>query len=205
MAAAGGLIAALILARTLFGKADLTMALNGALAGLVSITAEPLSGTNIESMLIGAVGGLLVVLSIVALDKMRIDDPVGAISVRHLRHLGLDGGTDYHRWRYSGRTAYWLRRDSWLYLAAALVVWFVIKMIFGIRLSEEDQMVARTLLRLASLRTLNSPSRVIAIGSAKLALRVKSRLRAAFCVVNIQLFVLSGNRTFKLADRRSVL
>ena len=81
MAAAGGLIAALIVARLLFGKADLTMALNGALAGLVSITAEPLSGTNVESMLIGAVGGVIVVLSIVGLDKIRIDDPVGAISV----------------------------------------------------------------------------------------------------------------------------
>ena len=81
MAAAGGLVAALILATVIFGKADLTMALNGALAGLVSITAEPLSGTNLESMLIGAVGGVLVVLSIVGLDKIKIDDPVGAISV----------------------------------------------------------------------------------------------------------------------------
>ena len=79
--AAGGVIAALIVARLLFGKADLTMALNGALAGLVAITAEPLTPTALGATLIGAVGGALVVFSILALDKLRIDDPVGAISV----------------------------------------------------------------------------------------------------------------------------
>ena len=142
MAAAGGLIAALSLARIMFGKADLTMALNGALAGLVSITAEPLSGTNVESMLIGAVGGLLVVLSIVALDKMRIDDPVGAISVHGTCGIwGLmavlittDGAT------LTGQLT-GLATILGFTFAAALVVWFVIKMIFGIRLSDEDQMV----------------------------------------------------------------
>ena len=81
MAAAGGLFAALLLARLWFGKADLTMALNGALAGLVAITAEPLAPSPLAATLIGGVGGLLVVLSIVGLDKLRIDDPVGAISV----------------------------------------------------------------------------------------------------------------------------
>jgi Amt family ammonium transporter len=142
MAAAGGLIAALILARILFGKADLTMALNGALAGLVSITAEPLSGTNVESMLIGAVGGLLVVLSIVALDKMRIDDPVGAISVHGTCGIwGLmavlittEGAT------LTGQLT-GLGVILGFTFAAALVVWFVIKMIFGIRLSDEDQLI----------------------------------------------------------------
>ena len=142
MAAAGGLIAALILARIMFGKADLTMALNGALAGLVSITAEPLSGTNVESMLIGAVGGLLVVLSIVALDKMRIDDPVGAISVHGTCGIwGLmavlittEGAT------LTGQLT-GLGVILGFTFAAALVVWFVIKMIFGIRLSDEDQLI----------------------------------------------------------------
>ncbi|MEO0974020.1 MAG: ammonium transporter [Pseudomonadota bacterium] len=81
MAACGGLLGALLLARAWFGKADLTMALNGALAGLVSITAEPLTPAPVVATLIGLVGGMLVVGSIVALDKMRIDDPVGAISV----------------------------------------------------------------------------------------------------------------------------
>ncbi|HZD52055.1 MAG TPA: ammonium transporter, partial [Woeseiaceae bacterium] len=81
MAAAGGLVGALGLARLWFGKGDLTMALNGALAGLVAITAEPLAPTPLGATLIGAVGGLLVVGSIVMLDKLKIDDPVGALSV----------------------------------------------------------------------------------------------------------------------------
>ena len=142
MAAAGGLIAALVLARAMFGKADLTMALNGALAGLVSITAEPLSGTNVVSMLIGAVGGLIVVLSIVGLDKMRIDDPVGAISVHGTCGIwGLlavlitnDDAT------LAGQLT-GLGAILGFTFAAALVVWFIIKMLFGIRLSDEDQMV----------------------------------------------------------------
>ena len=142
MAAAGGLIAALILARVLFGKADLTMALNGALAGLVSITAEPLSGTNVESLLIGAVGGLIVVLSIVGLDKMKIDDPVGAISVHGTCGIwGLlavlitsDDAT------LTGQLT-GLGAILGFTFVAALVVWFIIKLVFGIRLSDEDQQV----------------------------------------------------------------
>ena len=141
MAAAGGLIAALVLARAMFGKADLTMALNGALAGLVSITAEPLSGTNVESMLIGAVGGLIVVLSIVGLDKMRVDDPVGAISVHGTCGIwGLlavlitnDDAT------LAGQLT-GLGAILGFTFGAALVVWFIIKMVFGIRLSDEEQM-----------------------------------------------------------------
>lgn len=81
LAAAGGLLAALLVARLRFGKADLTMILNGALAGLVSITADPLSPGPGLAMLIGAAGGAVVVLAVVALDRLRIDDPVGAIAV----------------------------------------------------------------------------------------------------------------------------
>jgi len=80
-AAAGGAIAALIVGRILFGKADLTMLLNGALAGLVAITAEPSTPTALQATLFGALGGVLVVFSILTLDKLKIDDPVGAISV----------------------------------------------------------------------------------------------------------------------------
>ncbi|MEC7554456.1 MAG: ammonium transporter [Pseudomonadota bacterium] len=142
MAAAGGLIAALLLARVMFGKADLTMALNGALAGLVSITAEPLSGTNVESMLIGAVGGLIVVFSIVGLDKMRIDDPVGAISVHGTCGMwGLlavlitnDDAT------LAGQLTGLGAILGYTFIAS-LVVWFIIKMVFGIRLSDEEQTV----------------------------------------------------------------
>jgi len=88
-AAAGGLIAALIVARILFGKADLTMALNGALAGLVAITAEPSTPTALQATLFGGIGGVLVVFSILALDKLKLDDPVGAISVHGV--VGLLG------------------------------------------------------------------------------------------------------------------
>ena len=81
LAAAAGLVAALLTARLTFGKADLTMALNGALAGLVSITAGPLAPTPLLAVCIGLIGGVIVVYSIIGLDRLRIDDPVGAISV----------------------------------------------------------------------------------------------------------------------------
>lgn len=80
-AAATGAIAALLVCKVLWGKADLTMILNGALAGLVVITAEPASPTPLMACLLGALGGSLVVFSIVFLDKAKVDDPVGAISV----------------------------------------------------------------------------------------------------------------------------
>jgi len=88
-AAAGGAIAALVLAKILFKKADLTMALNGALAGLVAITAEPSTPTALQATIFGALGGIIVVFSIIALDKLRLDDPVGAISVHGV--VGLFG------------------------------------------------------------------------------------------------------------------
>ncbi|MDA7784805.1 ammonium transporter [Pseudomonadales bacterium] len=141
MAAAGGLVAALILATVIFGKADLTMALNGALAGLVSITAEPLSGTNLESMLIGAVGGVLVVLSIVGLDKIKIDDPVGAISVHGtcgiwgLMAVLITSDDATLTGQLTGLGAIF-----GFTFVAALVVWFIIKLVIGIRLSEEDEL-----------------------------------------------------------------
>lgn len=142
MAAAGGLVAALVLATIIFGKADLTMALNGALAGLVSITAEPLSGTNLESMLIGAVGGIIVVLSIVGLDKIKIDDPVGAISVHGtcgiwgLMAVLITSDDATLTGQLTG-----LGAILGFTFVAALVVWFVIKLVMGIRLSEEDELI----------------------------------------------------------------
>ena len=142
MAAAGGLIAALLLARVMFGKADLTMALNGALAGLVSITAEPLTPEPWQAVLIGGVGGLIVVLSIVGLDKMRIDDPVGAISVHGtcgmwgLLAVVFTNGDATLAAQLTG-----LGAILGYTFIASLVVWFIIKMVFGIRLSDEEQMV----------------------------------------------------------------
>jgi Amt family ammonium transporter len=139
-AAAGGLIAALILARVMFGKADLTMALNGALAGLVAITAEPSTPTPALATLFGAFGGVLVVFSIVALDKMKIDDPVGAISVHGV--VGLLGlllvPLTNENSSFSGQIIGALTIFVWVFVAS-FVVWFVLKQIMGLRVSEEEE------------------------------------------------------------------
>ena len=139
-AAAGGLIAALLLARFMFGKADLTMALNGALAGLVSITAEPLAGSNIASLGIGAVGGVLVVLSILLLDKLKIDDPVGAISVHGtcgiwgLLAVCLTNADASFSAQLIGTAVIFV----WTF-AASFAVWMIVKAVAGIRISEEEE------------------------------------------------------------------
>ena len=140
IAACGGLVAALLLARAWFGKADLTMALNGALAGLVAITADPLSGSAFWSMVIGAGGGLLVVCSIVLLDKLRIDDPVGAISVHGTCGIwgviavvfNNDDAT------FLGQIVGILGIFGWVFIAS-LVIWFALKATVGIRVSEEEE------------------------------------------------------------------
>ena len=80
MAAAGGVVAALLTSLFLTGKMDVTMAINGAIAGLVAITADPLSPAGGTAVLVGALGGVIVYFSILALEKAGIDDPVGAIS-----------------------------------------------------------------------------------------------------------------------------
>ena len=140
MAAAGGLVAALLLSRLWFGKADLTMALNGALAGLVAITADPLSPAPITATLIGAAGGLLVVGSIVALDKFKIDDPVGAISVHGtvgiwgvLAVLISNGDATF-----TGQIVGVISIFAWAFLAS-LVVWLILKAVMGIRVSEQEE------------------------------------------------------------------
>ena len=151
MAAAGGLVAALLLARVLFGKADLTMALNGGLAGLVAITAEPSTPTPLQATLFGALGGILVVGSILALDKLKIDDPVGAISVHGVvGFLGLmlvpftnpltvdalageTGGATF-----LGQLVGALTIFVWVFVTS-MVVWLALKAIMGIRVSEEEE------------------------------------------------------------------
>ncbi len=139
-AASGGLIAALIVARIMFGKADLTMAVNGALAGLVAITAEPADPSPLLSTIIGAVGGVLVVFSILALDKMKIDDPVGAISVHGV--VGIWGVlavllSDSDA-TFVGQIVGLLTIFVWVFVTS-LIVWFIIKAIMGIRVSEEEE------------------------------------------------------------------
>jgi len=139
-AAAGGAMAALITARLLFGKADLTMLLNGALAGLVAITAEPSTPTALQATIFGAIGGVLVVFSIIALDKMKIDDPVGAISVHGTCGLlGLllvpvtNGDVSFSGQLIGAATIF-----IWVF-GVSFAVWAALKAIMGIRVSEEDE------------------------------------------------------------------
>ena len=139
-AACGGLIGALILARLMFKKADLTMALNGALAGLVAITAEPSTPTAVQATLFGALGGILVVFSIVTLDKLKIDDPVGAISVHGV--VGLLGlllvPITNEASSLSGQLIGAATIFIWVFGASA-VVWSILKSTMGIRVTEEEE------------------------------------------------------------------
>ncbi len=139
-AAAGGAIGALLLARLIFGKADLTMLLNGALAGLVAITAEPSTPSALQSTLFGLVAGIIVVFSILALDKMRIDDPVGAISVHGV--VGLFGllivPITNPASSFVGQLAGAATIFAFVFIAS-LIVWSIIKVTIGIRISEEDE------------------------------------------------------------------
>lgn len=139
-AAAGGAIAALITAKLLFGKADLTMALNGALAGLVAITAEPSTPTAFLATLFGALGGILVVFSITLLDRLKIDDPVGAISVHGT--CGVLGlllvpftNSDVS---FVGQIVGGLTIFVWVFVCS-LIVWGILKVSIGIRVSEEEE------------------------------------------------------------------
>ncbi len=140
MAAAGGVVAGLITARLLFGKADLTMALNGALAGLVAITAEPLAPTPLLATAIGAIGGLIVVFAIITLDKIKIDDPVGAISVHGV--VGMWGLLAVPLSNSDATIVAQLTGLATIFLwtfVTSLIVWGIIKAIMGIRVTEEEE------------------------------------------------------------------
>ena len=140
MAAAGGAIAAAIVAKLKFGKADLSMALNGALAGLVAITADPLSPTAQMATIIGAIGGVIVVFSILSLDRLKIDDPVGAISVHGVVGIWglfavlLSNGDATFGGQIIGIVSIFV-----FTFVASLVVWTILKMIMGIRVTEEEE------------------------------------------------------------------
>jgi len=139
-AAAAGAIAALVVARIKFGKADLTMMLNGALAGLVTITAEPSTPTALQASLFGALGGILVVFSILALDKVKLDDPVGAISVHGsagLLGLMLVPVTNSAA-TVIGQIIGAATIFVWVF-GVSFVVWFVIKTLMGIRVTDEEE------------------------------------------------------------------
>ena len=140
MAAAGGLLATMIISKLLTGKTDLTLALNGALAGLVAVTADPLNGSAILSTFTGAVGGILVYFSIITLDKLKIDDPVGAISVHGV--VGIWGvlvvtitnssATLLNQLIGIGAIA------AWTFITTSIVI-YLIKITMGIRVSDSEE------------------------------------------------------------------
>ena len=138
LAAAGGVMGALILSKMMFGKSDLTMALNGAIAGLVSITAEPLAPTPGLALVIGFIGGLIVVFSIITLDKLNIDDPVGAISahgtagVWGLIAVTLTGGS-------LGAQLYGIIVIFLWTFITSFIIWKIIHSIYGLRVTEEEE------------------------------------------------------------------
>jgi len=141
-AAAGGSIAALILTQLLFKKADLTMILNGALAGLVSITAEPLAPTVGMATLIGMVGGVIVVFAIPFLDKLKIDDVVGAIPVHLCAGIwGTIAVVLTNGDASLGTQLYAILVVGVFTFVASGVVWFILKATIGIRVSEEAEIM----------------------------------------------------------------
>ncbi|WP_417597321.1 ammonium transporter [Oceanospirillum sp.] len=140
-AAAAGMVAAALLARFLFGKTDLTMTINGALAGLVAITAEPLLPSAGMATFIGAVGGLVVVGSVLLLDKLKLDDPVGAISVH-----GSAGIWGIFAVLISNPDATFINQligtvvvFAWMF-GATMVTLMIIKAVMGLRASDEEEM-----------------------------------------------------------------
>ena len=141
MAAAAGVVAAMIATQLLYGKVDLTMALNGAIGGLVSITAEPLAPSIGQALFIGAIGGILVVLAVPLLDKLKIDDVVGAIPAHlvcgiwgtmivPLSNSGTAYGTQFLGVVSIGVFA----------IIASTIGWMLLKLTVGIRVSEEDEL-----------------------------------------------------------------
>jgi Amt family ammonium transporter len=141
-AAAGGAIAALILTQVFYKKVDLTMVLNGALAGLVSITAEPLTPTLGAATLIGGVGGVIVVFAVPMLDKMKIDDVVGAIPVHLIAGIWgtlavalTNGDASF------GTQVIGIVTVGVFTFVVSWIVWTILKMTMGIRVTEEEELV----------------------------------------------------------------
>ena len=140
LAAAGGVVVSLILGQILYKKVDLTFVLNGALGGLVSITAEPLAPTFLSAVLIGGVGGALVIFSVPLLDKLKIDDVVGAIPV-HLVcgiwgtlavPLTNDGAS------FTTQLIGIIAIGAFV-LITSFILWYAVKAILGVRLSDSEE------------------------------------------------------------------
>jgi Amt family ammonium transporter len=139
MAAASGAVAALILTQILYKKPDLTMVLNGALAGLVSITAEPLAPTLFGALWIGAIGGVIVVLTVPMLDKLKIDDVVGAIPVHGFAGIWGTIAVIFYGEASLGTQLLGIVGIVGATFVLSLVLWFILKAVMGIRVSEEDE------------------------------------------------------------------
>jgi len=141
LAACGGVVAAIILTQIMYKKIDVTMALNGALAGLVSITAEPLMPSPLTAILIGAVGGVIVVFAVPMLDKLKIDDVVGAIPVHLLAGIWgtlvvpVSNADASFGTQILGIVSYGV-----FTFVLSGIIWFILKSTIGIRPTEEEEM-----------------------------------------------------------------
>jgi Amt family ammonium transporter len=139
-AAAGGLITAMILTQILYKKPDLTMILNGALAGLVAITAEPLTPTLGSATIIGAIGGIIVVFGVPLLDKLKIDDVVGAVPVHLFAGIwGTIAVVITNPDASLGTQLYSIIVVGIFVVVTSAIVWFILKAAMGIRVSAEEE------------------------------------------------------------------
>ena len=138
MAAAAGAVVALLLTQVLYKKPDLTMTLNGALAGLVSITAEPLAPSLFGSLITGGIGGVIVVFAVPMLDKMKIDDVVGAIPVHLIAGIWGTLAVAFYTGNWGAQITGIIAIGVFTFVVSA-VVWFILKAVTGIRVSEEDE------------------------------------------------------------------
>ena len=140
LAAAGGVVAAMLMAQAIYDKVDLTMTLNGALGGLVSITAEPLTPSFAAAVLIGGAGGALVVLAIPLLDRLRIDDVVGAIPVHLVCGIwGTLAVPITNADASFGAQLLGIAATGGFVAAASFIVWASLKGTVGIRLAGDAE------------------------------------------------------------------
>ncbi|WP_149777881.1 ammonium transporter [Roseovarius litoreus] len=139
MAAAAGAVTALILTQVVYKKPDLTMVLNGALAGLVSITAEPLAPSLFGALWIGAIGGVIVVFTVPLLDKLKIDDVVGAIPVHLFAGIWGTIAVIFYGEASLGTQLMGIIAYGVFTFVGSLILWFILKAVMGIRVSEEAE------------------------------------------------------------------
>ena len=140
MAAAGGVLAPMVLSRLMYGKTDIGATLNGAIAGLVSITAEPLTPSIGQAIIIGGIGGIICMFGMKLLDKLKIDDVVGAIPVHGF--AGIFGTLVVpisNSAASFGAQLYGIIAINVFVFVVSFLIWYIMKMLFGIRISEEAE------------------------------------------------------------------